>query len=43
MKGRFFLGICLLYDTFVIVLLFAPFLRFFWLKLFSLDFLGSLQ
>jgi len=38
-KGRA-LGICILYDTFVMVLLFASLLRCFWLNLFSLDVLG---
>jgi hypothetical protein len=35
------LGICMLYDTFVIVPLFAPLLRYFWLNLYSVDTLGS--
>ena len=39
-KGRV-LGIWALYDTFVLVLLFAPFLRCFWINLHSVDILGS--
>jgi multidrug resistance efflux pump len=35
------LGIWALYDTFVIVLLFVPLLRCFWINLYSLDILGS--
>ena len=35
------LGIWTLYDTFVIVLLFAPLLRCFWINLYSLDILGT--
>ena len=39
-KGRV-LGMCLLCDTFVIVLLFAPIFRCFRLHLYSLDILGN--
>jgi len=35
------LGICFLYDMFVILLAFVPLLRRFWLNLYSLDILGS--
>ena len=35
------LGICILYNTFLIPLLSAPFFRCFWLNLYSLDILGS--
>jgi hypothetical protein len=38
---RCVLGICILCDTFVIVLLFVPLLRCFWLNLYSLDILGN--
>jgi len=34
-------GICLLYDAFVIVLLFSPILRCLWFNLCSVDILGS--
>jgi hypothetical protein len=39
-KGQV-LGICILYDTFVIVFLFAPLLKCFWLNIYSLDSLES--
>jgi hypothetical protein len=39
-KGHI-LGICILYDTFVIVLPVAPLLRWLWLNLFSQNILGS--
>jgi len=39
-KGRV-LGICILYGTFVIVLLFAPVLICFWLNVYSIDILES--
>jgi hypothetical protein len=39
-KGRV-LGIWALYDTFVIVLLFVPLLRCFWINPYSLYILGS--
>ena len=39
-RGRV-LGIYLLYDTFVIVSLFVPPLRCFWLNLYSVGILGS--
>jgi hypothetical protein len=39
-KGRV-LGIWALYDTFVIVLLFVPLFKMFWINLYSVDILGS--
>ena len=35
------LGICFLYDMFLMLLAFAPLLRRFWLSLYSLNILGS--
>jgi hypothetical protein len=40
-KGRV-LGICVLYDTSEIVLLFVPLLMCFWLNLYSVDDVGKL-